>query len=88
MMKDKVCIVTGGASGIGLAIARSFAGGGAKVVVADVNEAKLRTEADRMGAACLKADLSRRDDCKAVVEQWFIRQDEPAAAATAEAIRP
>ena len=41
MMKDKVCIVTGGASGIGLAIARSFAGGGAKVVVADINEAKL-----------------------------------------------
>ncbi|MGI6419277.1 MAG: 3-hydroxybutyrate dehydrogenase [Thermoguttaceae bacterium] len=68
MMKDKVCIVTGGASGIGLAIARSFAGGGAKVVVADINEAKLQAEADRMGAACLKADLSRRDECRAVVD--------------------
>ena len=67
-MKDKVCIVTGGASGIGLAIAESFARDGAKVVVADINEAKLQAVADRMGAAFLKADLSRRGDCKAVVD--------------------
>ncbi len=35
-----------------------------------------------------KRDDDTLIDCKAVVEQWFIRQDEPAAAATAEAIRP
>ncbi len=32
MFKDKVCIVTGAASGIGLAIAQSFAQEGAKVL--------------------------------------------------------
>lgn len=68
MLKDKACIVTGGASGIGLAIAESFAREGAKVVVADINEPKLRQEAARIGAAFLTADLRRREDCKAVVE--------------------
>ena len=35
--KDKVTVVTGGASGIGAASARNFAARGAKVVVADLN---------------------------------------------------
>jgi NAD(P)-dependent dehydrogenase (short-subunit alcohol dehydrogenase family) len=37
--KDKVCIVTGAASGIGKATAMAFAAEGGKVVVADINEA-------------------------------------------------
>ena len=35
-LKDKVCIVTGAASGIGLAIARRYAEDGAKVDIADL----------------------------------------------------
>ena len=42
MLKDKVCIVTGAASGIGLAVAESFSKDGAKVVMADINEEKLK----------------------------------------------
>jgi len=37
-LKDKVAVVTGAASGIGKEIARTFAGEGAKIVVADLNQ--------------------------------------------------
>ncbi len=37
IMKDKVCIITGAASGIGQAIAERYAAEGAKVVIADLN---------------------------------------------------
>ncbi len=37
-LENKVAIVTGGAKGIGLAIAKRFAGDGARVVIADVDE--------------------------------------------------
>ena len=36
-MNDKLALVTGAASGIGLATARSFAAAGAHVVLADIN---------------------------------------------------
>ncbi|MGO7638658.1 SDR family NAD(P)-dependent oxidoreductase, partial [Rhizobium leguminosarum] len=35
-LRDKVCIVTGSASGIGLAIAKKYVSEGAKVVIADL----------------------------------------------------
>lgn len=68
MLKDKVCIVTGAASGIGLAIAESFAKDGARVVMADINEEKLKQESERIGGSFLKTDLSKREDCKALVD--------------------
>ena len=39
-LKNKVAVVTGGASGIGKAIAIRFAKEGAQIVVADINEVK------------------------------------------------
>lgn len=57
-LKDKVCIVTGGASGIGLAIATLFAGEGAKVVIADVNGAAAQETAREIGALGIGCDVS------------------------------
>jgi len=42
-LRGKVAVVTGGASGIGRALARAFAAEGMKVVLADVDEVQMRT---------------------------------------------
>lgn len=68
MLKEKVVIVTGAASGIGLAIAEMFAAEDAKVVMVDINETALKGHADRLKAAYIAADLSKREENKAVVE--------------------
>ncbi len=68
MLKDKVCIVTGAASGIGLAIAEMFAAESAKVVMVDINEAQLKEHCARLGSNYVVADLSKREDNKKVVE--------------------
>ncbi len=47
----KVALVTGAASGMGLATARAFAEAGAAVVLADVKEAAVQTAAEELGAA-------------------------------------
>jgi meso-butanediol dehydrogenase/(S,S)-butanediol dehydrogenase/diacetyl reductase len=49
--QDKVVIITGGASGIGLAIAKRLASEGARLVLADINQANL----DAAGPALLAA---------------------------------
>jgi len=41
--KDRVAVITGGAGGIGMAMARAFAARGAALVLADLDEAALRT---------------------------------------------
>ncbi len=47
-LKDKVCIVTGAASGIGKEIAITYAREGAKVVIADLNLAAAQSAADEI----------------------------------------
>ncbi len=67
-MKDKVAIVTGAASGIGLAVAQSLAGAGVSVVLADLNVEAGRREAEKIGGLFVRADLSLRQDCRALVD--------------------
>ena len=74
-LKDRVAIVTGGSSGIGRGIALEFAKEGAKVVVADVQEAPKQgkfhdqdlvtptvTEVEKLGSAGLFVQTDMRDD--------------------------
>src|SRR5918998_1139949 len=55
-LENKVAIVTGGAKGIGLAIARRFASDGARVVLADVDDdAGSRADVENLVASTLQA---------------------------------
>lgn len=42
LFRDRVAVITGGAGGIGLALARAFAARGARIVLADTDEARLK----------------------------------------------
>jgi len=57
---NKVAIVTGGGSGIGLAIAEKLAGSGMKTIVVGRDEAKLATAKEKLGANCVsyRCDLN------------------------------
>ena len=50
-LKDKVCIITGAASGIGLGIAKRYVADGAKVVIADLKLDAAQKTADDLTAA-------------------------------------
>src|SRR5436309_12164930 len=72
--ENKVALVTGAASGIGLATARAFAESGAAVALADVNEVAVRSAADNLVAAGHKAigircDVAVEAEVAAMVEQ-------------------
>jgi NAD(P)-dependent dehydrogenase (short-subunit alcohol dehydrogenase family) len=64
-MADHVAIVTGGASGIGAALTRALAARGARVVIADIDEAGAKKVADEVngpaGARVSVAVLDVRD---------------------------
>lgn len=70
--RDKVIIVTGASSGIGLASARLFGSLGARVVMAARRLDLLQELAPGVGPAenvlCVKCDVSREQDAKALVE--------------------
>lgn len=71
-LKGKVVIVTGGASGIGLATVEAFLDKGSKVVLSDYNEEDGKKHADRLSdkgeVMFIKADVSSEEDVKALVD--------------------
>jgi NAD(P)-dependent dehydrogenase (short-subunit alcohol dehydrogenase family) len=62
-LKSKTALVTGGASGIGEAIAETFARNGATVWIADRNEAAGRAVAARIGGTFIALDVASESDC-------------------------
>jgi len=77
-LSNKVALITGGAAGIGLAIAKRFASEGAQVVIADVNEVVGKTVAESFKGTFMKLDVSSEDAWKTImadIEAKFGRLD-------------
>ena len=68
-LAGRVAVVTGGGRGIGLAIARSLAEGGASVVVSGRDAGRLDAAAKEIdGVVAVVADVSRREEVDRLVE--------------------
>src|SRR3954447_5468566 len=68
-ISGSVALVTGGASGIGAAVARQLAAAGANVVVADVQDEKGRVLADEIGGAFAHVDVTDTAQITAAVDR-------------------
>jgi len=69
-LKDKVALVTGGASGIGAACVRGFNGAGVKVLIADLNADAAAELAGELGdgAASAGVDVADAGSCQRMVD--------------------
>jgi len=65
---DKVAVITGAASGIGLAIAEKMTADGAKVVINDVRAEEGQAAARRLGAFFIQGDLRERAGCQTLIK--------------------
>ena len=68
-LDQQVCLVTGGASGIGRATCEALAAQGAHVVVTDIDEAAGREAADAVSGEFARLDVSDRDAWTRVVSE-------------------
>jgi 3-oxoacyl-[acyl-carrier protein] reductase len=70
-VRDRVALVTGGAQGIGEAVATRLATDGAKVAVLDLNAEAAQATAERIGAGAIGigADVSKADQVQAAVDR-------------------
>ena len=65
-LMDRTAIVTGAGSGFGAGIARTFAAEGARVIVADIDEAAARTVAAEVGGTALRVDVASAESVAAM----------------------
>jgi NAD(P)-dependent dehydrogenase (short-subunit alcohol dehydrogenase family) len=68
-VKDKIIVVTGGASGIGRALCRRFKADGAKqVVVSDINAEGAKAVADEIGGLAIPGNVANEQDVINLIE--------------------
>lgn len=72
-LHDRIAIVTGAGQGIGAAIAEAFAREGAKVAIAERNEATGARMADKVGGLFVRTDVTVQADIDAMVAR--VRDD-------------
>ena len=68
-LENKVAVVTGGAQGLGEALCQRLAREGARVAVADVNEAGAQRTASSVKGLGLKVDVTQEAEVKALFER-------------------
>ncbi len=70
MVKGKVLFITGAAQGIGFEIAKEFSNAGAKVILTDMNEEKVKEAALTLGndAIGLKCDVTSESDLQQAID--------------------
>ena len=71
--KDRVAVITGGAGGIGMALARAFAGRSARLVLADLDEAALGRAVQELTdtggkAVGVRTDVTKLDSVRALAD--------------------
>lgn len=71
MLEGKTAIVTGGARGIGLAIAKRYVAEGARVVIADIDESTGKVATAALGAAArfVRTDVGAAGDARNVIAE-------------------
>jgi len=77
-VKGKVAFITGGASGMGLGMARAFAAAGMKVMIGDIEAGPAQAAVDELtakgyDAACVKVDVTKLEDMHAAAKQTVDR---------------
>ena len=72
-LRGRVAVVTGGASGVGRALAKACLSEGMKVVIADVEAAALKATAESLGEQVLgiATDVSDAESVRALADQVF-----------------
>lgn len=69
-LSDMLCVVTGGARGIGKAICGAFLAGGARVILTDIDETEGRKTASELGCEWHHLDVSSEADWNSIAEAF------------------
>ncbi len=70
-LKNATALVTGGSSGIGLAIAQTLAEAGSRVAMTGRDQKRLNDAAKKVGAHAISADVGNEDDVKRTYREFF-----------------
>jgi 3-oxoacyl-[acyl-carrier protein] reductase len=70
-LKNATALITGGSSGIGLAIAQSLLSAGARVAITGRDQKRLDEAARSTGARAIRADVSSEEDVKRTYREFF-----------------
>ena len=70
-LRNATALVTGGSSGIGLAIANALIDAGSRVAITGRNSSKLNEAAQKIGAHSIRADVSSEEDVKRTYREFF-----------------